>query len=175
MRVPATTGFPMITLGSDTIIGGGMENSLFLDRRSTEFPVPPVGESRLLVAVACREGSGYDEAMATASTPIWAPTPEKMQAAVERLVAIAQPTKIILFGSQARGDADDCSDVDLLVIKPNVVDRYEELVELDRSLSGVLMPVDILLVSEAEFEERANQTGTVERAARQEGRVLYEA
>ena len=53
--------------------------------------------------------------MATASTPIWAPTPEKMQAAIERLVAVAQPTKIILFGSQARGDADDHSDVDLLV------------------------------------------------------------
>ncbi len=37
------------------------------------------------------------------------------------------------------------------------------------------MPVDILLVSEAEFEERSNQPGTVERAARQEGRVLYAA
>lgn len=113
--------------------------------------------------------------MATASTPIWAPTLEKMQAAIERLVAVAQPTKIILFGSQARGDADDHSDVDLLVIKPHVADRYEEIIELDRSLTGILMPVDILLVSEAEFEERANQTGTVERAARQEGRVLYEA
>ena len=113
--------------------------------------------------------------MATASTPIWAPTPEKMQAAVERLVAVAQPTKIILFGSQARGDADDRSDVDLLVIKPHVTDRYEELVELDRALAGILLPVDILLVSDAEFEERANQPGTVERAARQEGRVLYAA
>lgn len=63
---------------------------------------------------------------------------------VERLVAVAQPTKIILFGSQARGDADDLSDVDLLV-------------------------------SESEFEERADQPGTVERAACQEGRVLYAA
>jgi predicted nucleotidyltransferase len=113
--------------------------------------------------------------MATASTPIWALTPEKMQAAVERLVAVAQPTKIILFGSQARGDADDRSDVDLLVIKPHVTDRYEELLELDRSLAGILLPVDILLVSDVEFEERANQPGTVERAARQEGRVLYAA
>lgn len=52
--------------------------------------------------------------MASATTPIWAPTPEKMQAAVEWLVAAGQPTKIFLFGSQARGDADDHSDVDLL-------------------------------------------------------------
>jgi predicted DNA binding CopG/RHH family protein len=94
---------------------------------------------------------------------------------VERLVAVAQPTKIILFGSQARGDADDLSDVDLLVIKPHIADRYEEIIELDRSLAGILIPVDILLVSESEFEERADQPGTVERAARQEGRVLYAA
>lgn len=113
--------------------------------------------------------------MATANTPIWAPTPEKMQAAIKRLVAVAQPTKIILFGSQACGDADDHSDVDLLVIKPHVADRYEEIIELDRSLTGILIPVDILLVSESEFEERADQPGTVERAARQEGRVLYAA
>jgi hypothetical protein len=51
-----------------------------------------------------------------------------------------------------------------------VENRYEELVELDRSLAGILMPVDILLVSEAEFEERAEQPGTVERAACKEGR-----
>lgn len=61
------------------------------------------------------------------------------------------------------------------VIKPHVADRYEELVELDRALAGIMLPVDILLVSEAEFEERATQPGTVERAARQEGRVLYAA
>ncbi len=113
--------------------------------------------------------------MATASPPIWAPTPEKMQAAVERLVAVAQPTKIILFGSQARGDADDRSDVDLLVIKPHVADRYEEMVRLQRSLRGLLLPVDLLVVSEQEFEERANRPGTIERAAQREGRVLYAA
>jgi len=111
--------------------------------------------------------------MATANTPIWAPTPEKMQAAIERLVAVAQPTKIILFGSQARGDADDHSDVDLLVIKPHVADRYEEMVRLQRSLRGLLLPVDLLVVSEHEFEERANRPGTIERAVQREGRVLY--
>jgi len=113
--------------------------------------------------------------MATADLPIWAPTPEKMQAAIERLVAAAQPTRIILFGSRARGDADDRSDVDLLVIKRAVTDRYEELVQLNQALRGLLLPVDLLLVSEQEFEERASQAGTVEHAARREGRVLYAA
>lgn len=137
--------------------------------------MPTAGESWRLADVASRLPSNYDMSMATADLPIWAPTPEKMQAAVERLVAEAHPTRIILFGSRARGDADDRSDVDLLVIKRHVANRFEELVALDRALAGIIMPVDILLVSEAEFEERAEQSGTVERAASKEGRVLYAA
>jgi predicted nucleotidyltransferase len=95
-----------------------------------------------------------------------------MQAAIERLTAAAHPKQIILFGSQARGDVDDRSDVDLLVIKTHVSDRYQELVELDQALAGIMMPVDVLLVSDAEFEERASQPGTVDRAAQQEGRIF---
>ena len=113
--------------------------------------------------------------MATTITPPWAPTADKVQAAVERLVATARPKRIILFGSRARGDADGRSDVDLMVIKAQIVNRHEELVELDRALAGLTIPVDILLVSEAEFEERSAQAGTVERAAQREGRVLYAA
>jgi predicted nucleotidyltransferase len=150
-----------------------LENSSSVDYLRPQALVPTAGESGRLANMACRVTPAYDTSMATADLPIWAPTPEKMQAAIERLVAAAQPTRIILFGSRARGDADDRSDVDLLVIKPRVENRYEELVELDSSLAGILMPVDILLVSEAEFEERAEQPGTVERAARKEGRMLY--
>ena len=113
--------------------------------------------------------------MSTTTIPPWAPTADKVQAAVDRLVATAHPKRIILFGSRARGDADVRSDVDLMVIKAHITNRHEELVELDRALAGLTMPVDILLVSEAEFEERAAQAGTVERAARLEGRVLYAA
>ena len=120
-------------------------------------------------------GSAYDDAMISATIPPWAPTAANVQAAVERLVAAAHPKQIILFGSRARGDADANSDVDLLIVKENVTNRYEELVELDRSLAGLTIPVDILLVSEAEFEERAAQPGTVEHVARDEGRVLYAA
>jgi predicted nucleotidyltransferase len=105
--------------------------------------------------------------------PSWVPTAEKLQIAVDRLVATAHPKRIILFGSRARGNADARSDVDLMVIKETVANRSEELVELDRALTGLTLPVDLLLVSEAEFEERAAQPGTVERAARGEGLVLY--
>jgi predicted nucleotidyltransferase len=90
-------------------------------------------------------------------------------------VAAAQPKKIILFGSHARGDADDHSDVDLLVVEQVVADRYEEMIRLNRALKGLVMPVNLLVVSEAEFEQRSVTPGTVENAARREGRVLYAA
>ena len=112
--------------------------------------------------------------MANAPAP-WAPTADRLGAAVKRLVAAAQPSRIILFGSHARGDADDHSDVDLLVVQPAVNDRYEEMVRLNRALQGLLMPVDLLVVSEQEFEHRSRTPGIVEHTARRAGRVLYAA
>ena len=73
------------------------------------------------------------------------------------------------------GEAADHSDVDLLIIKPTVSNRYEEMIRLNRALKGMLMPVDLLVISEQEFEARSRIPGTVEHAARKEGRVLYTA
>lgn len=122
-----------------------------------------------------RSLSDYHAGMPPNHLPPWAPTDEKLRLAVERLVACARPKRIILFGSRARGDAAATSDVDLMVVKDRVSDRHGELVELDRSLAGITMPVDIVLVSEDEFAVRAAQPGTVERAASRDGRVLYAA
>ena len=71
--------------------------------------------------------------------------------------------------------ADDHSDVDLLIIEPTVSNRYEEMIRLNRALRGMLMPVDLLVVSEQEFEQRSATPGTVEHTARREGQVLYAA
>jgi len=100
------------------------------------------------------------------------PTADRLRVAVERLVAAAQPKQIILFGSYARGDADDHSDIDLLVVESIVDDRYEEMIRLNRVLKGLVMPVDLLVVSEQEFDHRSAMPGTVEHTARREGRVV---
>jgi predicted nucleotidyltransferase len=113
--------------------------------------------------------------MTCAVNPPWEATADRLKSAVERLVAVAHPRLIILFGSRARGDADVFSDVDLLVVEATVSDRYEEMVRLSRSLRGLLLPVDLLVVSEQEFDRRSETPGTVEHAARREGRVLYAA
>jgi len=68
-------------------------------------------------------------------------TPEKIAEATRRLVAAAQPRKIILFGSRARGDAREDSDLDLLVVERVVEDRVAEMVRLGRVLKGLILPV----------------------------------
>lgn len=104
----------------------------------------------------------------------WAVTPEKISELVARLVAAASPIGLIAFGSAARGDLAAANDLDLLVVEPEVSSRYCETVRLQKALRGVLMPVDLIVISQARYEERSQVPGTVEHAARTEGRVLHD-
>jgi predicted nucleotidyltransferase len=103
----------------------------------------------------------------------WAVTPEKIAEAVRRLVASAAPMRLIAFGSAARGDLSIANDLDLLVVEAQVADRYQEMLRLRRVLRGLLMPIDLIVTSQALYDSRAQVPGTVEFAARTQGRVLY--
>jgi predicted nucleotidyltransferase len=71
-------------------------------------------------------------------------TTEKIAEAVRRLVAAAAPTRLIAFGSAATGDPSIANDLDLLVVEPHVVDRYQEMLRLRRVLRGLLMSIDLI-------------------------------
>jgi predicted nucleotidyltransferase len=111
----------------------------------------------------------------TESQPVWAATPEKIEEAVRRIVQVAHPVKIILFGSWSRGNPRAESDVDLLVIERVVENRFAELIRLNQALRGLLLAVDILVIGETDFKEWAETPGSVYGAAWREGRVIYEA
>lgn len=100
---------------------------------------------------------------------------ETIREAVRRLVAAAMPSKVILFGSYARGDATEDSDLDLMVVEHEVPDTGEEMIRLHAAVGSVGTGVDVLVFSESEFERRSQVPGTVLYWARKEGRVLYEA
>jgi predicted nucleotidyltransferase len=102
-------------------------------------------------------------------------TPEKLREAVRRLVDAAHPRRIILFGSRARGDAPEDSDVDLLIILAEVKDRVAEMVRLTRVLRGLILPAELLVVSQAMFDDWSALPGTVYYDARREGQTLYDA
>ena len=95
--------------------------------------------------------------------------------AVRRIVAVAhRPSKIILFGSYARGDAEVGSDVDLMVVEREIPNTGEEMMLLADAVGGLPLDVDILVYSEIEFEQRKDWCSTPVYWAAREGKVLYE-
>jgi predicted nucleotidyltransferase len=100
---------------------------------------------------------------------------QTVQQIVARIVAEAQPSRVILFGSYGRGDADPGSDLDIMVIKPRVSNRYEEMIRLRQVVGSIGAGIDLLVYSEAEYERRSQVPGTVLYWARKEGRPLYAA
>jgi len=93
----------------------------------------------------------------------------------QRLVEGFHPEKIILFGSQARGTADDRSDVDILVVCSFTGKRRHLMLEMDRALRGLNLARDIVILTPEEFELDRHIPGTIARPAWKEGRVLYES
>lgn len=82
---------------------------------------------------------------------------------------------IILFGSHARGDAGEHSDLDLLVVEVEVKTRRREMNYLSDLLRPLRIPADILVTSRAIYKKWSRIPGTVIYAAAREGKVLYAA
>ena len=93
-----------------------------------------------------------------------------------RISEAAPDARVILFGSHARkSDVDHFSDMDLLVIEPEVEDVVEESVRLRRVLKGLGVPVDVIVVDKALARRRSVVAGTMVERALREGRVLVNA
>jgi len=86
----------------------------------------------------------------------------------------ASPSRVVLFGSRARGEARSGSDLDFLVIEEHFDSKLEEMVRLRDALAGLDVPVDIVVVSREEAEDRGRRPGSLVRRALAEGRVLVE-
>lgn len=97
-----------------------------------------------------------------------------LQELTRRLVDQFNPERIVLFGSHARGGADDRSDVDLLVICDLEGDRWELTLAMDRALRGLRLARDIIILTPEEFERDRVIPGTIARPASLEGKVLYD-
>jgi len=101
---------------------------------------------------------------------------QMIETAVKRAVSAARaPTRVIIFGSYARGEADESSDLDLLVLERELADKGEEMLRIDRAIGWIGKGVDVLVMADEEFARQSCVPGTVAWWAAREGKVMYDA
>ncbi len=100
---------------------------------------------------------------------------QKLREIIRRVVKVARPEKIILFGSAARGEMGPNSDVDLLVVKRGEFHQGHLTDEIYMNLHGVGLAVDIILVTPEQVEKYAQTHFLVIAPALREGKEVYHA
>jgi uncharacterized protein len=97
-----------------------------------------------------------------------------VEAAGRAAKAASSPASVMLFGSYARGDAHEGSDLDFLVIEQTVDDKAAEYLKLHRAIGAMGVGVDVLVMSAAEFERRRQVPGTLPYWAAKEGKLIHD-
>jgi predicted nucleotidyltransferase len=94
---------------------------------------------------------------------------------VRRVLSVARPDRIILFGSAATGEMTKDSDIDLLVVAPAPKNRHEERLKIADAIGDIEYPVDVIIIASERFEATKNIIGGIAYPAHKYGRVLYQA
>jgi predicted nucleotidyltransferase len=93
--------------------------------------------------------------------------------AVDLLRQAAPGSTIIVFGSCARGQITEDSDLDVLVLEPTVTSPHDEIVRLSDVLRPLRIPVDVLVASKQTFEYWAGTPNTIYYEVSREGRTFH--
>lgn len=93
---------------------------------------------------------------------------------VEAIVRDLDPLQIIVFGSLARGEERDDSDIDLIVVLPEVTDKHAAAVALRRAAASLPVPLDVIAVDPEGLRRRRDEIGSVLRPALREGQVVHD-
>jgi len=103
------------------------------------------------------------------------PNRKLLKEVTRRIVAVAQPKRVVLFGSAARGSMEKDSDFDMLVVVGSSVHRREMSQKIYRGLHGFGISVDVIVATEDDLKKYGAKPGTILKPALEEGRLLYEA
>ena len=99
--------------------------------------------------------------------------PKVLKDIVARVVEVAKPDRIIMFGSAARGTMGPHSDVDLLVINTGRFDHYNVAAKIYSALSRSVVPVDVVLATPKTLKRYGDAPCLIYYPALREGCVLY--
>jgi len=89
----------------------------------------------------------------------------------EQIVSYYAPSKIVLFGSQARGTATKKSDIDLCIVK-NTDNKRDLLTDMYLNVESD-RPFDLLIYTESEWNECVNDTSSFAYLINKRGAVIY--
>ena len=103
------------------------------------------------------------------------PSEALLQDIVCRILSVAKPDRIILFGSAATGQMTKDSDIDLLIVEPDPTNRHEQSVAIRSAIGNVDFPVDVIVIPTKRFEATKHLFGGIAYPAYKYSRVLYEA
>jgi uncharacterized protein len=98
-----------------------------------------------------------------------------LEEVTRRIVRVAKPSRLLLFGSAVTGHMTKDSDLDILVVVQGPVHRRHMAQEIYRSLRGVGLAVDVVVATEDDLRKYGQSAGTILKPALREGRVIYEA
>ena len=97
---------------------------------------------------------------------------------VKAVVDEVDPEQVILFGSRARGEEHEESDVDLVVVEAEPFgrerSRHKEMVRLYKVLADFPVSADVLVYTHDEVDYWRDSLNHVLARALREGKVLYE-
>ena len=98
----------------------------------------------------------------------------ELEEIVERLVRGLEPERIYLFGSLAHGQADEGSDIDLLVVVPSSdLPRHQrEAISYDL-LWGLTTPVDVIVLTSEEFNRTSRVKTSLAATVQSQGVLIY--
>lgn len=99
---------------------------------------------------------------------------KELNKAIEAIKEIADPDKIILFGSHAKGKSNFDSDIDLLVLKRGVKNRRELAQKIYLNFTDVGAPVDVIVEDPVEFEIKKKDPFLIYKEISESGKVVYE-
>jgi uncharacterized protein len=100
-----------------------------------------------------------------------------MRKKIQRLIKFLlpyEPDRLYLFGSLAREENDDLSDIDIVVIKQTQSPFFERLHEISRLLPEDLGGVDILVYTPQEFKTMQMEGNAFAEMIQEEARLIYD-
>lgn len=100
---------------------------------------------------------------------------ETLDEITERVVSVADPKRVLIFGSCMTGEVNTDSDMDILVIVKGPIHRRKLAQKIYRNLHGIRIPVDVIVATEHDIEQYGDKVGSILRPALFQGKVIYEA